>query len=270
MKIDEQTNQLIINLTAHELWFLSKLFAPGLIFGVDDPSEGLSEEEIEVAETEAYTALNQAGVVEMEAAGQLRIDEMLGAMVYSLIHSTDMLALKVPNGEVDRFFHFLPQWQLELCQVDVGYQLTLFKERSDLFPHILGLSKTTLHDGQMDINFSIGERDLELAAFLYESGKKDRALEVMSSTITHQPLMDRFIQGYLTPELHLIFDTLYERDDKDKMHSRRNELLQTRDGLYWLSHDLAGEEALPIIHIRGITPEGAQARFELMLPAEEE
>jgi hypothetical protein len=268
MKTTEKTNQLIIDLTANELWSLSKLFAPGLIFGVEDPTQGMTDEEIQAAEAEVYTTLNQAGVLEMEASGQLRIDEMLGAMVYSTIHSTDMLTLKTPGGGAARYYHFLPEWQLELCQAEDGYQLTLFKERADLLPHILDISKTKLHAGDSVSSFVISERDLELAAFLYESGKKERALEVMSGDKSQQSQMEIFLQDYLAPELHLVFDMLYDRDDEDKMHSRRNELLQTSEGLFWLSHDLAGEEALPIIHVNPITPEEVQARFGLMLPAD--
>jgi len=269
MKITETKSRLSLTLSTQEIWSLSQLFGPGLIFGVDDPTEGKSEEEIQAAEAEVYSSLNQAGVLEIEASGQLRIDEMLGAMVYSTIHSKDMLALKTPGGQEERYYHFLPQWQLELCSVDDGYQLTLFKERSDLLAHILGISKTTLNDGNEDTNFIISERDLELAAFLYESGKKDRAFEVMPGDKAQQSQMETFLQGYLAPELHLVFDMLYDRDDEEKTHSRRNELLQSKEGLFWLSHDLAGEEALPVIHVNPITPEAAQARFELMLPVDE-
>jgi len=266
MKMTQSKDLISVTLNADELWFLAQFFAPGLIFGVDDPTEGLDEDALEVFKASAYESLNQAGVLEMETPDQFRMDEMLGAMVYSCVHSTDMLVLKSPNSQEERFYHFLPEWQLELSRVEEGHALTLFKERSDLFDHILGLSGVKLQGEDDNLAFSSSERDLELGAYLYESGKTDQALEMFTADIADQAKVIDFIQGYIAPELHLVFDMLYDRDDDVKIHDRRFELLQTGGGLYWLTHDQAGEESLPIVIIQGITPEDAKKLFDTILP----
>lgn len=266
MNISQTKNSLKINLTSDELWFLAQFFAPGLIFGVDDPTEGLDEEALEAFKASAYESLNQAGVLEMETPDQFKMDEMLGAMVYSCVHSSDMLVLKSPNSQAERFYHFLPEWQLELSRVEEGHALTLFKERSDLFDHILGLSGVKLQGEDADLTFSASERDLELGAYLYESGKTDQALEMLAADIADQAKVEAFIQGYLAPEMHLVFDVLYDRDDDVKIHDRRFELLQTAGGLFWLTHDQAGEVSLPIVIIQSITPEDARKLFDTILP----
>jgi hypothetical protein len=266
MKITQSKTILSLTLSPDELWFLAQFFAPGLIFGVDDPTEGLDEEALEAFKASAYESLNQAGVLEMETPDQFKMDEMLGAMVYSCVHSTDMLVLKSPNSQAERFYHFLPEWQLELSRDEEGHTLTLFKERSDLFDHILDLSGVKLQGKAADLTFSASERDLELAAFLYESGKKDQALEMLAADIADHAKVEAFIQGYLAPELHLVLDLLYNRDDDVKIHDRRFELLQTAGGLFWLRHGQAGKELLPIVIIQSITPEDARKLFDTILP----
>jgi len=233
---------------------------------VEDPTEGLDAEALEAFKTAAYKSLNEAGVLEMETPDQFRMDEMLGAMVYSCIHSTDMLVLKSPNSPEERFYHFLPEWQLELSRVEEGHALTIFKDRSDLFDHILGLSGVKLVGEGDEPTFATPKRDLELGVYLYDSGKKDRALELFETATADRQKVENFIRGYIAPELHLVFDMLYDRDNEVRIHDRRYELLQTTDGLFWLMHDEAGEESLPIIQIQCITPAKAKEYFNELLP----
>lgn len=270
MKISETQNQFMVHLSPQELWFLAQLFGPGLIFGVDDPTEDLTEEEIQAAQVEVYNSLKEAGLLNMEGSNQLQIDEILGSMVYSTIHSADMLTLKQPGTQEERFYHFLPEWQLSLRKLEDGYLLTLFKERTDLFPHIIEEVNATLHPGNSDFNFTVKDRDLELAAFLYESDKKEQALEVLASVPLTANQLESFIQGYIAPEAHLVFDMLYSRDDEEKTSAQRSELLQTEDALYWLSHVLVGDEKNPFTQVETISPEAAQTRFNALLPVDQE
>jgi len=259
-------SSISIILNSHELWTIAKHFGPGLIFGVDDPTEGLTEEEINAAEIKAYHDLNAAGLLVRAESGNPQIDEILGGMVYSCIHSRDLLVLKSPSSNIERFYHFLPEWQMELCQVKDGYQLTLFKERKDLFEHILAVSGAKLNGQEKKLMFVTGARDLELAAFMYDTGKKASALEILPSDKSSPQAMKNFLSGYLSPEFHLIFEMLYARDDEIQVHNQRNELLQTDDGLFWLSHHIAGEESMKIIDLQAVTADQAKENFNKMLP----
>lgn len=264
--LKKENDKVTINLSNYELWYLSKLFAPGLLFGVDDPTVSMSEEEIQAADDAAYRSLNQAGLIKMDGKEKLEVDEILGGMVYSCIHSKEMLSVSTSGSADVRFFHFLPQWQLEMYQLDDGYQLTLFKERSDLFTHVLKEHQVNFHGGQSGEKFTILENDLKEAAALYSSGEKERALEVVKTEPTQYFCLEELIQGYHAPQQHLILDMLYDRDDDHMMHSRRNELLQTNKFLFWLSYDQAGDEGVSVINVTSFTSEECHERFNLMLP----
>lgn len=262
-----QTNKKIeIIISFRELWYLINLFGPGWVFGIENPYEELSEEEIIAFEKQASLDLEKAGIIKINKANQIEIDEMLGGMVYSCIHSKHLMVLKTPNGESERFYHFLPQWQLELFKSGDEYSLTLFKERSDLFSYISDAYGLNLKEKSKKMNFHISSRELEIAAFLFESGKEQKAEEIFKDNPGEMPSALDFLKGYVDPEFHLTFDMIYERDDDELIHSAKNELIQANGELYWVSHDEAGEELMEISIFSPMSAEETERRFNMMLP----
>ena len=45
MKLNTHSNFLSVSLNQNELWYLAQCFGPGWVFGIEDPTEDLSEEE---------------------------------------------------------------------------------------------------------------------------------------------------------------------------------------------------------------------------------
>jgi hypothetical protein len=266
MKSQNTSNFMTVALSTTELWYLVQLFGPGWVFGVDDPTKNLSKDKVVEMETKAFNSLSKEGMIEHAGGNQLRIDEMLGGMVYSLLHSKHLLVVKDLSNGNERFFHFLPQWQLELCRMDDHYELTLFRERSDLFQHILYVHDAKLDASSDGYKFSIPARELELSAFLFDSGKADQALANLEVDIIEIPSAKKFLEGYLKPDYHFRFDLLLNREDEERIHTTRNELLQLDDILYWISYDEAGEEAVEMMNFTSVTPQKAERRFNLMLP----
>jgi hypothetical protein len=262
-----KTNEFIrISLSSLQLWYIAKIFGPGWVFGIENPIEGIPEEEILELEKQAVHELEREGLVKFDATNQIRIDEMLSVMVYSCIHSETILAVNFLKGTAERYYHFLPQWQLELLRSGDVYSLTYFKEISYLFSHILDVYKLTLNGKTQDVKFSIGARDLEIAAFLFESGKKQKAKQVFNDILGRNLQVLEFLHGYLNPDFHLVFSMLYHRNDDRRIHVSKNELLQMEKTLYWVSHDEAGEQLIDVLNFTSITPEEAEHRFIQMLP----
>ncbi len=266
MKLRNKTDSLSISISSSELWYLTQFFGPGWIFGVDNPTEGLSQEEKLQFEEKAQTTLSKEGLLLLTGGNQIQIDEMLGGMVYSLLHSKDMLIVRNARSDAEQFFHFLPQWQLELCRIDEEYELTLFKNRKDLFQHVLFSNEIKTEAFNVNGKFRISARDLEMAAYQFESGKEILARELFTNGFGSLPPFDQFLEGYLSPEFHLIFDMLYDRNDKKHIHSARNEIMQMNGTLYWVSHDEAGEEATEMMNFTSISPSQAEKRFFNMIP----
>ena len=127
MKLQSTSNTLSIALSKSELWYLAQCFGPGWVFGIENPTENLSDEDKYDFEKEAQSSLSKDGLISMNGGNQIQIDETLGGMAYSLIHSENILVVNnVQNGQ-EIFFHFLPQWQMELTKINEDYEMTLFK-----------------------------------------------------------------------------------------------------------------------------------------------
>jgi hypothetical protein len=268
MKTKQTPTTLTAQLSPHELWFLAEFFAPGVIYGIEDPGESLSEEEKGQARSAAYTSLMEAGVIEAENAQRVKVDEMLGAMVYSCIHSAHVLVVNQPASQATLFFHFLPEWQLMMRKVDEAYELTLFKDRETLFDTLAELFTFSPPVETAPCAFSIRQRELELAAYLFETSKVEEATAIINQAEGEKPSATDFLQGYSNPTLHLVFDSLYHRNDEIRLHERKHELLVYEGMQCWLSHDLAGEENIPIIHIHSLSSEQLKERFLRMIPAD--
>ncbi len=266
MKLQNKSNFLTIALSTSELWYIAQLFGPGWIFGVDDPTETLAEGEVAELETKAFESLSGEGMISHEGGNRIRIDEIVGGMVYSCIHSKDLMVVKDLSSGSKSFYHFLPDWQLEMCQVDGDYELTLFKDRSDLFQHILYSFEVKLDEDSNGSRFSIPAKELEIAAFLFDSGKVDQAITNLESNLIKISSVEDFLKGYLNPDSHIRFDMLMNRDDEERIHTYRNELLRFSDSLYWITHDEPTEEAAEIMNFTPVSPKIAEQRFNLMLP----
>ena len=264
----EKSNEIVrVELQTHELWYLAKLFAPGLIFGVEDPSEGLSEEEILSNDRQAQVTLEKAGMIRYSNTGQLIVDEMLGAMIFSCIKSNHILMLTNKNINQKWYYFFLPSWQLELKKESDVYTLTHFSNRQILLSTILDnvkLSSDPLREKQ---EFFIKERDLELAAFLFESGKKEKSVMVLEENLIGEiPEKNEFIQGYNNSENHYMFDIIFTGNDEGSIIQDHYEILQYDSNLYWLSRFVKDVNGEKIIYFQSILSDDLKDLIDYVVP----
>ena len=74
MESKNEEDKIIVTLSPEEFWWLAKIFSPGVIYGVEDPTEGLSEEEIIKAEAAAIDKLSEANVLMQVKTGLTMYD----------------------------------------------------------------------------------------------------------------------------------------------------------------------------------------------------
>lgn len=268
MKTNINSNTTIITLSTNEFWYLAKIFGPGLVFGVEDPTIGFSKEEQMVADSEAITSLMQAGVINFDGENQIKMDELLGAMIYSCIHSSNVLVTNSRKLKLERFYYFLPNWQLELSCLNKDYQLTLLKDKEDVFQHIISTYKFELSSQGSEQNpFSLYEKDLEMAVSLYESENKEQALKILKKNTVGDNLdIDKFLVGYTESQQNLLIKMIYDRN-LDYAHQCKYELIKINNILYWLSYETTpGDDPVPIIHFIPISDSEVKSRFLRMLP----
>ena len=267
MKHEKTSNKVSVDLQTHELWYLAKLFAPGLIFGVEDPSEGLSEEEILSNDRQAQVTLEKAGMIRYSNAGQLIIDEMLGAMIFSCIKSNHILILTDKNINQKWYYFFLPNWQLELKKESDVYKLTHFSNRQILLSTILDNVKLRSDQFGEKQEFFIKERYLELAAFLYDSGKKEKSAIILEENLIGEiPERNEFIQGYNKSENHYVFDIMLTDNNEESIIQEKYEILQNNSSLYWLSRFVNDMNEEKIIHFQSISSDDLKDLIDYVVP----
>lgn len=266
MKTKNTESTLIVQLSLQELWFLAHFFAPGAIFGVENPTNGLSEDQAQALEQKTLQQLEKSGVLVKDNANQYQIDEMIGGMVYSCIHSDVMMAITDQISGKQQFFHFLPQWQLSLTKEDNSYELCIYRNRADIFTSLFPNLPAQVDNPYGEQKFTIPERELELAVSLMDSEKHSQAIQVMKDNLQESALnAAAFLKACIDPDQHLFFDLYYSRNDPQKLHQRRNGLLQLDQTLFWFVRDYTGEEELPILTFVAIDATEAANRFNIML-----
>jgi hypothetical protein len=259
-------NLLSVRLSHMELWYLASLFGPGWIFGIENPIKGLSEVDVRKRESEIISCLSEEGLISIQSEGkQIQIDEMLGAMVYSCIHSQHILVVKNATNQEERFFHFLPDWQLEFVREDDDYKLTLFKERTSLFDYLISTFGKRVDQHMKNVPFSIGAKDLEVASYLFRIGKDDKAAQIFTEHNTEFCDPKSFLKGYSETQNDLRFNMIFNRDDQENIKTKTCRLTEINQTLYWIVHDTEAEEMREILSFTQVNVDRARTFFNQML-----
>lgn len=267
MELTNNNDIIEVILSPNEFWWLAKFFSPGAILGVKDPTEGLSEEEIKEAESVAIDKLIKAKVINTAKDGTLQMDDLLGAIIYSCIHSTNALVLTLAQLE-RRFYHFLPDWQLELVRIGDNYQLSCFKNREALVDYILRDLVTIKNITPIsEESFSIPSRDLELSVFLFQSGKPQKAIEEFSKSCIGLLSDPRsFIEGYLNPSTNVDIEMVFNKEGEKIMHQCHYSVMEINNMLYWITHtETIGDEPVPIIYFNTMKTEDVKNKLLMMI-----
>lgn len=267
MKVLRQPKIYRVNLSKMELWFLLQYFGPGWIFGVDDPTERMEEVAVQKSINEAQKSLADADVIKFDDNKKIILDEFIGGMIYSLIHSDDVIVIKNQKTAQVFYLHFLPEWQIGLQEKGQDYQLSLFKDREGLFDHVLSDNQVQLNDISKSWTFSIASNDIEIAQVLYEGDKIQEAIQLLPGVIGTDSEKEKFISGYVNPDHHLVIDALYNKQDEKAIISQRYEIVGFKDQNYWVSHDRLGESERMAMTFYQVSKGQIKENFNRMLPS---
>lgn len=268
MKYQTDESVLSISLTTDELYYLANLFGPGWIFGLEKRSDTLDEEQITKSAEVAYTSLSKDGVVIRSNNNQIQIDEILSGMVYSCVHSNHVLVVKDMKSQKERYFHFLPDWQLELVPLKDNYELTLFRERTDLFRHLCFAYNLNPSPNGEGLKFLIDANNLELSSFLLESGKQKQATEILKEAYPDFPDPETFLDDYSHPVSDLRFDLIFDREDEEKIRTKTRRLVEIGGTYYWITYNEKKEGTDDELIFTSVTLDQAEWLFNQMLPKE--
>lgn len=257
---------LSISLTPEELYYLANLFGPGWVFGLEKRSDTLDEEKIKKSAEVAFKSLSKEGLVKRSENNQIQIDEILSGMVYSCIHSNHVLVVKDMKSQKERFFHFLPDWQLEFVFLNDNYELTLFKERADLFRHLCYVYNLNPVPNGEGLKFSINADDLELSSFLLENGKSKKAAEILKEIYPDFPDPERFLIEYNESKQDLRFDLILDRGNEGKIRTKTRRLVEIGGIYYWITYGEKNKVIDEELIFSPVTLDQSEWLFNQLLP----
>lgn len=242
MKIINSAHDFTVTLLPEELWIISKRFSSGLMVGVTNPFEGLSAQEEINQENQTIKFLIAEGALKLDSDGHLFVDELIGAMVYSLSHSYLVVTIIDKTKNNDIYLHVLPDWLMICSNIEGVYVLTLFRSFESLWDYLKSKFGTPLLDGLKGLGFVVSEREMELSAALYESGQKKKATAIFQNNNSINSMdLNSLLDGYLNADIFYDLNAIYYRNDVTKVYQRINSLFQFEDKLFWVEHVTAGE-----------------------------
>lgn len=263
----ETTTSFSVILSPFEMWFLLKLSSSGVVVGISEPYAQFTEEERLKIEAETKEKLENDKVIKLKGAGQYLVDELISAMLYSAINWSHLMTIKDMGKKKERYFYFLPEWQLEQFYDGENYILTLLKDREEIWSYLV--NKMNIQPAQYKEfpTFDITEKNFELALFLYGSGKKEQAIKLFTEENTEVPInWDLFLSNYSNPINFLSIETINRSDETKNPVQRIRHFFQLDHAMFWVTRARSSEDDPFRLYFRPIDISEAETAFLNLLP----
>jgi hypothetical protein len=265
MIIEEKEGKFSITLSEPELWIVASQCGQGVIYGMDDSSEEtLSEATLEVA----LKSLRDANAIWTGPDGEECIDELVLGMVYSCMHSHDMLIIQ--NGSIDKsvFLHFLPDWNLSFTKVPDGYLLTYYQNRDALHKHIMTTYLSDLREADSDVYFSCTRVALEAAGYLFETNKLEEATDLIAEYMGEdEGKSQSFLEDISSGQKYEV-RAFYDRHNNHNVIGYQTDILVGKQSNYLVRRIYSVDQDREVLSIQGLPSELARHSVYQLLPKE--
>jgi|GEM_PF-2541272 hypothetical protein len=265
MIIEEKEGKFSITLSEPELWVVASQCEQGVIYGMDDSSEEtLSEATLEVA----LKSLRDAGAIWTGPDGEEVIDELVLGMVYSCMHSHDMLMIHNGSLEKDVYLHFLPDWNLSFTRVPDGYLLTNYQNRDALHKHIMTTYLSDLHEADSEVYFSCSRVALEAASYLYETDRHTEGAALLAEYMQDDESKSKtFLEDIAVGQKYEV-KAYYNRHSNHNAVGYQTDILVGKQSNYLLRRVYSVDEDREVLSIQGLPSELVRHSVYQLLPKE--
>lgn len=263
MIIEEKDGRFSITLSEAELWIVASQCGQGVIYGMDHASEEtFSEATLELA----FRSLRDAGAIWKGPDGEECLDELIFGMVYSCIHSHDMLVIQNGTLEKDVYLHFLPDWDLSFSSASEGYRLTYYQDRETLHKHIMTTYLSDLREAGSEINFHCTRVAFEAAVYLYATDKLEKGAALLSEFMEgDMDKANRFLKDIAAGKIFEI-KAYFDRHNNLSTTSLQTKILVGEQSNYLVRRIYSVNEDREVLHIQGLPSELARHSVYQLLP----
>ena len=262
-KMEELNTTLI--LSKNELWYLVKIFGPGTVIGITDPTSALTAEEIAKQEVEVEKSLIKNGHLYETETKSLKLDERLAPILFACIHPHHVLAVTDLLTNNESYFYFLPGFHLKLSEQADQYVLTVLKYRHEILSSVLSSWPLDQLTSNSDFNLVVDERDFEWALYLIGEGTVEKAVKLIKKD-EEINVIEKLLRDLSQRDLHLDFNMIYHINNQKLLNNSQQQLIQSQGQLYWLTRYYHGDNQRWELEIQSITYEQIKTHFEHMLP----
>jgi len=254
-----------LELSPLELWYLAKFFGPGVIYGVNDPTLGMSQEEITQTETEVEKSLLTKGLIQNKENNKIGLEESVVPLIFSCVHPKHVLTIKNVINQEEKIYYFLPKWQLELKQKDGNYVLSPLQEREEIVNSTLSEIDASIIKNDITFQVDVNERILELAIYLFEQQKREKAIEelILAGVTDFQ---QEILQAFINPFVFLQLNMVYHTNERILINSTQMQLIQSNKFLLQTSRYYHGDEQVWKLEIKALSFEAAEESLVQLLP----
>ena len=263
----EQDNIILkeLKLSPFEFWYLARFFGPGVIYGVNDPTLGMSQKKITQTETEAEKSLLTNGLIQNKENNKIGLEESIVPLIFSCVHPKHVLTIKNVINQEEKIYYFLPKWQLELKQKDGNYILSPLQNRKEIVNSTLSEIDASIIQNNITFQVDVNERILELAIYLFEQQKREKVIEEL--ILAGMPdFQQEILQAFINPLVFLQLNMVYHTNERNLINSTQMQLIQSANLLLQTIRYYNSDEQVWKLEIKALSFEAAEESLVQLLP----
>ena len=229
--------QLSIDFTISELWFLLSQFGPAVILGMDNPYLGWLADEIISAQRQALLSLVDRDLVRIVSDQEISLDDTLADIVRTVTQPEHSLVVQAQDGRAPtrRYIHIQKNIIVEHLPLDDGqHRLTVFTDEETLaaylgeFLHFNSPAKGTGKE------FCLPEAVLFEARLLCTKQADDQELVLQRLTAAGLSQLEakRLTAALSSPVANSAAVVVVNRNDNETQHVRGLAVLEGREEMW--------------------------------------
>jgi len=244
MEVLRTETKISVLLTNSELWYLVKLNAPGVVVGINNPYEGMADEEIIKKESESLESLMKSGIVQYGKNQRIEIDDFINGMVYSCMHSDHILEIS-DDKYGGTYIHFLSNWQMIVRCVNEFVEMTIYRDPQDLWEYIKDFYLPELSSVEEEGEIIVLNRDLEIATYLYQNNNSIKAIEILSSDLQFsKSYIETFLAEITKLKREVEFTYTYNHNSPENVNQYWFKIILGPSKNYWITKVVSTIEAV--------------------------
>jgi hypothetical protein len=267
IEIEQTETSLTIKIDTRAFLFLAQFFPAGKVIGLTDPYHEMSKEKIEADKLAVENCLLETGYIEKLENREYKVDEFLGAFVYSMLHPQNLMFLRNEHtGEVVHF-HLLDNWLLGWEEEESQIIMTLYRDQENLESDIYAfINDDEMRETEKDFKLRLTHEKFNHAAKSYFSGETEAARSFLEVERTQASVaIEENLVPLFEPDMDFWF-RIYKNYSSFEQDYFDQQLLYSNKTIFWISYINDENAESPIMDISVINKQSLKIKINQLIP----